>query len=402
MTDLLTGIRVLDLSTNIAGPSATMILADMGADVIHVEHPVKGTPMRAMGPHKGEWGAYFVAVNRGKRSLALDVSQPEGRDLILRLVKGCDVLVENFVGWKATELGLDENAVRAVRPDILYVSLSAYGTRGPDHEKSGYDALLQARTGILSVTGGSDNPSIQVGVPLLDMGSGMWTALGIMAGLFERQRSGQGQKIESSLFQTGVSWMTYPLLCRQFTGQDPVPHGRCHPEFAPYGDFPTADGRLLIGVSTDRLFARLCMALEHIDWTKDSRFATNSDRLENREQLREEMASVLKESPLEEWLKRFDEYGVPVSPVQTLGDLLNDAQLAAIEQLQEIDLPNTEEATVRLPRLPVEFSLGPKGVAGPPPKLGEHGRQILTEIGLSAGEMDSLAHRGIIRLAPDR
>jgi crotonobetainyl-CoA:carnitine CoA-transferase CaiB-like acyl-CoA transferase len=230
----------------------------------------------------------------------------------------------------------------------------------------------------------------------------MWTALGIMAGLFERQRSGQGQRIESSLFQTGVSWMTYPLLCRQFTGQDPVPHGRCHPEFAPYGDFPTADGRLLIGVSTDRLFARLCMALEQIEWTEDPRFATNSDRLENREQLGEEMASVLKESPIEEWLKRFDEYGVPVSPVQTMGDLLNDAQLAALEQLQEIDLPNTEEATVRLPRLPVEFSLGPKGVVGPPPKLGEHGRQILTEIGLSAGEMDSLAHRGIIRLAPDR
>ena len=156
MTDLLTGIRVLDLSTTIAGPSATMILADMGADVIQVEHPEKGNPMRAMGPHKGEWGAYSVAINRGKRSLALDVAQPEGRDLILRLVKGCDVLVENFVDWKTTELGLDENAVRAVRPDVLYVSLSAYGSRGPDHEKSGSEALLQARTGILSVTGGSD------------------------------------------------------------------------------------------------------------------------------------------------------------------------------------------------------------------------------------------------------
>ncbi len=402
MTDLLSGIRVLDLTTNIAGPSATMILADMGADVIQVEHPVKGTPMRAMGPHKGEWGAYFVAVNRGKRSLALDVSQPEGRDLILRLVKGCHVLVENFVGWEATEFGLDENALRAVRPDILYVSLSSYGSRGPDHEKSGYDSLLQARTGILSVTGGSDHPSIQVGVPLLDMGSGVWAALGIMAGLFERLRSGQGQRIESSLFQTGVTWMTYPLLCRQFTGQDPVPQGTCHPEFAPFGDFPTADGQLLIGVSTDRLFARLCMALEYIDWTKDSRFATNSDRLENREQLREEMAAVLKQSPTEEWLKRFDEYGVPVSPVQGVGELLNDAQLEALDQLQEIDLPNIDEPTVRSPRLPIEFSLGPKGIAAPPPQLGEHGREILTEIGLSDGEMASLALRGVIRIAPDK
>jgi len=146
----------------------------------------------------------------------------------------------------------------------------------------------------------------------------------------------------------------------------------------------------------------LCMALENIDWTKDSRFATNSDRLENREQLREEMAAVLKESPTEEWLKRFDEYGVPVSPVQGVGDLLNDAQLAALEQLQDIDLPNIEEPTVRLPRLPIEFSLGPNGIAGPPPQLGEHGREILAEIGLSAGEMDSLALRGVIRLVPDQ
>jgi crotonobetainyl-CoA:carnitine CoA-transferase CaiB-like acyl-CoA transferase len=400
LTDLLAGIRVLDLTTNIAGPSATMILADMGADVIHVEHPEEGSPMRSMGPHKGEWGAYFVAVNRGKRSLALDVSQPEGRDLIRRLLEGCDVLVENFVGWKATELGLDENAVRAVRPDILYVSLSAYGSRGPDHEKPGYDALLQARTGILSAGGGTDHPSLQV--PLLDMGSGVWTALGILAGLFERQRSGQGERIESSLFQTGVTWMTYPLLCRQFTGQDPVPQGTCHPEFAPFGDFPTADGLLLIGVSTDRLFARLCMALEHLDWTKDSRFATNSDRLKNREELREEMASVLKESSTEEWLKRFEEYGVPVSPVQGVGDLLDDAQLAAMEQLQDIDLPHAKKPTVRLPRLPIEFSAGPSSISGPPPQLGEHGREILAEIGLSTEEMESLAHRGIIRIPPDQ
>jgi crotonobetainyl-CoA:carnitine CoA-transferase CaiB-like acyl-CoA transferase len=234
------------------------------------------------------------------------------------------------------------------------------------------------------------------------MGSGVWTALGILAGLFERQRSGQGERIESSLFQTGVTWMTYPLLCRQFTGQDPVPQGTCHPEFAPFGDFPTADGLLLIGVSTDRLFARLCMALEHLDWTKDSRFATNSDRLKNREELREEMASVLKESSTEEWLKRFEEYGVPVSPVQGVGDLLDDAQLAAMEQLQDIDLPHAKKPTVRLPRLPIEFSAGPSSISGPPPQLGEHGREILAEIGLSTEEMESLAHRGIIRIPPDQ
>ena len=395
----LTGIRVLDLATNISGASATMILADLGADVIKVERPAKGDITRRMGPHRGQWGAHFVATNRGKRSLALDFRRPEGCEIILRLAQQSDVLVESFLGWKATSLGFDEKAVRAVRPNIIYASLSAYGPRGPDHEKRGYDALLQARTGILSVTGTPDGTPAGAGVPILDMGSGIWAALGIIAGLFERERSGEGQKVEGSLFQTGVMWMTYHLLCQQFTGQDPKPEGTCHPDFAPYGDFPTADGTLLISIPTDRLFARLCMAIGRTDWNNDSRFVTNRDRLANRQQLREEMALVLKESPTETWLEKFGQYGVPASPLQAVGQLLNDDQLAALNQLQEIQLPDEEGPSVRLPRLPIEFSPTPAGIAGPPPHLGEHGRDILSEVGFSDGEIESLAHQGVIRLA---
>ena len=399
MKGLLTGIRVLDLTTSMAGAAATMILADLGADVIKVEPPDKGDGTREMGPHRGEWGAYFVATNRGKRSLALDIHQPQGCDVILRLAQRSDVLVESFLGWKATSLGLDEKAIRGQRPNIIYVSLSAYGPRGPDHEKPGYDMLLQARTGILSVTGTPAGSPAASGVPILEMGSGIWAALGIMAGLFERQRSGEGQKVEGSLFQTGVMWMAYHLLCRQFTGQDPKPEGTCHPDFAPYGDFPTTDGRLLICISDDRLFARLCMAIGRTDWNKDSRFATNRDRLKNRQLLRQEMALVLEASTTETWLEKFDEYGVPASPIQAVDQLLNDDQLAAIGQLQDLELPNEPGPAVRLPRLPIEFSLTPAGLAGPPPHLGEHGRDILSEIGFSDGEIENLAHQGVVQLA---
>ncbi len=208
MGQILTGVRVLDLSTIVAGPAASMILADLGADVIKVERIGRGEDGRAMGPHRGQWGAYFTALNRGKRSVMLDITKPAGREAVLRLASDCDVFLENFRGGKAAALGLDETSVRARKPDILYASLSAYGPVGPDYGRPGYDAILQARTGIMSVTGagedtGADAP-MRAGVSILDMGTGVWMALGILAALLERQRSGKGQRIDASLFQTGI------------------------------------------------------------------------------------------------------------------------------------------------------------------------------------------------------
>src|SRR5689334_10764476 len=204
MPSVLSGIRVLDLSTIVAGPAASMILADLGADVIKVERPGAGDDGRAMGPHRGPWGAYFAVLNRGKRSIALDIGTPAGRETILRIAATCDVFLENFRGGKAAALGLDEASVRARKPDIVYASLSAYGPGGPDYTKPGYDALLQARTGIMSVTGTGGDVPIRAGVSILDLGAGVWTALGVLAALLERQRSGKGQRVDSSLLQTGV------------------------------------------------------------------------------------------------------------------------------------------------------------------------------------------------------
>jgi len=212
-----------------------MILADLGADVIKVERMDGGDDARNMGPHRGSWGAYFVPMNRGKRSIAVDITKPAGREIVYRLAASSDVFIENLRVGKAAGLGVDEAAIRARKPDIIYGSLSAYGQTGPDCLKPGYDAILQARTGIVSVTGPDAETPIRAGVSILDVGAGVWMAVGIMAALFERQRSGRGQRVDASLFGTGVMLMCYHLLSQQFTGVSPAPEGSRHNAMAPYG-----------------------------------------------------------------------------------------------------------------------------------------------------------------------
>jgi len=371
---VLGGIRVLDVTTNISGPSATMILAALGANVIKIERPGTGDDARLMAPS----GAYFIAINRGKRSVALDLSRPEGVAIALRLAGTCDVFVENFRGGKAEAMGLGESAIRGVRPEIIYASLSAFGPRGPDFEKPGYDALVQARTGIQSVTGEPGTAGARAGVSILDMGSGMWIALGIVTGLFDLQRTGRGTRVDGSLFQTGVMWMAYHLIARQMTGADPQPQGTRHSAFAPYGDFATADSRILIGISNDRLFDRLCGAL---GVASDARFSTNTSRVANRDELDATLAAIFAQRTTAEWIAMLDGAGVPASAIQSTGKLFNDPQLAALAQMSE--------ATGGLfaPDLPLEFSRG-LPAQGAPPRLGEHTRAVLAEAGFDDHEIE--------------
>jgi crotonobetainyl-CoA:carnitine CoA-transferase CaiB-like acyl-CoA transferase len=365
-----------------------MILADLGAEVIKVERIDGGDDARDMGPHRGPWGAYFVPINRGKRSIAVDVTKTAGREIVLRLARSCDVFIENFRGGKAAKLGLDEAAVRACKPDIIYASLSAYGPRGPDFTKPGYDAILQARTGIVSVTGPNQDTPIRAGVSILDMGAGVWMALGILAALFERKNSGQGQRVNASLFETGVMLMCYHLLYQQFTGISPGPQGSRHASVAPYGAFPTTDGAVMIGISNDRLFRRLCTAVGRADWAADPRYSTNVDRVRNREVLEAELAGLMREKPSAEWLRVFSENDVPSDAVQNAEQVMNDPQIAALGQLAAIALAGQEPAAV--PRLPIGLSLTPPSPAGPPPALGEHTRIILSETGYTATEIAEL------------
>ncbi len=379
-----------------AGPAASMILSDLGAEVIKVERIGAGEDGRAMGPHRGKWGAYFVALNRGKRSIAIDITKPQGRHLVLKLATRCDVFLENFRGGKAAALGLDEPAIREANPDIIYASLSAYGARGPDYTKPGYDAVLQARTGIMSVTGTGQDAPIRAGVSILDMGTGVWIALGVLAALLERQRSGRGQRVDGSLFQTGVSLMSYHLLYRQFAGVNPRPQGSRHTAFAPYGAYCTADGSIMIGVSSDRAFHRLAGVLGKNHWIDDPRFATNSDRVRNADELAGLMTEVLRTQPTAHWVELFDRNDIANDPVNTPEQVLQDRQAAALGQFAEVALPG--EAPAQVPRLPLEFSLYPPQHLGSPPAPGEHGREILEEAGYSRSEIEELAGCGACAL----
>ncbi len=384
---------MLDLSTIVAGPTASMILSDLGAEIIKVERPA-GEDGRAMGPHRGEWGAYFVALNRGKRSIALDLAKREGREVVLRLASGCDVFLENFRGGKAAALGLDEPAIRARKPDIIYASLSAYGPGGPDYTKPGYDAVLQARTGIMGVTGTGKGQPMRTGVSILDMTTGAWIALGILAALLERQRSGCGQRVDASLFQTGIAFMAYHLVYRQFTGRDLEPQGARHKAFAPYGSLPTADGQIMIGISSDAQFCRLCTALGHDEWAADPRFRTNTDRVANVDELENLLGAVLRTQPASHWVALLDTNEIANDAIQTADQVLHDPQAAALDFFQKIDL--TGDSSILLPALPISLSLAPPAPQGPPPRTGEHGRAILHEAGFADPEIDALIQSGAV------
>ncbi len=393
MPQLLAGIRVLDLSTIVAGPAAGMILADLGADVIKVERPGTGEDGRAMGPHRGAWGAYFTVLNRGKRSICIDITTPEGRETVLRLAETCDVFLENFRGGKAAALGLDETAVRARKPDILYASLSAYGPAGPDYTRPGYDAILQARTGIMSITGTGDGVPVRSGVSILDMGTGVWMALGVVAALLARQRSGQGERIDASLFQTGVMLMSYHLVYRQFTGVNPQPQGSRHTAFAPYGAYPAADGSIMIGISSDKAFRRLCEALGQPQWSDDPRFRTNRDRVRNTPELDAGLSEILIAHPVAHWTELLDRYDVANDPVQNSEQVIADRATQALGQLAPVELDGAGCAL--LPRLPLDFSLSSPAIQGPPPRLGQHTREILQQAGFRQDDIQELFRRGV-------
>lgn len=371
-----------------------MILADLGADVIKVERPGSGDDARAMGPHRGAFGAYFSVLNRGKRSIGIDLLKPAGREAVLRLASSCDVFLENFRGGKAAALGLDEASVRARRTDVIYASLSAYGPSGPDYARPGFDAVLQARTGIMSVTGpGESGAPIRSGVSILDLGTGVWMALGILAALFERQRTGTGQRVDASLFQTGVMLMAYHLMYRQFAGVNPQPDGSRHTAFAPYGAFQAANGSIMIGVSSDKAFHRLCEALDRPDWAGDLRFHTNADRVRNVEVLEQLICGVLRHKPVSHWSVVLDRHDVANDPLQNAEQVIADRQARALGQLEEIALGG--ETPALAPRLPIGLSLAPPRIQGPPPGPGEHTREILLEAGYGDNEIEDLHRCGV-------
>jgi crotonobetainyl-CoA:carnitine CoA-transferase CaiB-like acyl-CoA transferase len=396
----LNGIKVVDLTRNLAGPNCTMILADMGAAVIKIESTREGDDTRAWQPPAWNGvGATFLSTNRNKRSLAIDLDTPEGQDVVRQLVSTADVVVESFRPGSLAKRGLDYATLSQGNKGLIYCSISAYGHRGPKSAWPGYDPVLQADTGIMDITGYPDGPPARLGIGAIDLGTALWATIGIQAALANRSHSGDGALIEASLFETSVWWMSYHLLGYLGSGVTPRRQGSGTPFIAPYELFGTADGDLFITAGNDGLFAELARTLEHPELIDDDRFAHNHDRVANRVALRRILQASLDLKSALEWERLLTERGIPCSTVKSVADLAKDPQLAALELLSAF--PHPDVPNLRLVDLPISSADQRASHLHPPPSLGEHTREILMELGLSDETILDLSLRGCVMIPAD-
>jgi formyl-CoA transferase/CoA:oxalate CoA-transferase len=389
-------MRVLDVTTSIAGPYCAEILSALGADVVKVERPDTGDDGRAWGPPfwNGE-SAMFLAVNAGKRSLAVTLSDERGRDAVLRLVDGADVFLQSLRPGLAQRLGFGAAALRERNSRLVYCSIGAYGHVGPLSAEPGYDALMQAAGGLISMTGEPDRPGVRVGSSLIDMGTGMWAALGIVSALLERERTGRGTLVDTSLYETALGYIGYHLVGYLADGTVPTGQGTGFPMVAPYQVFPTRDGELMVAGGNDRLFELMCDVLDLPELVHDERFRTNPDRVANRDELAALVSGRLRERDTADWHARLTAAGIPAAPVADVADVVAAEQTTALGILQAIDHEAIPD--LRLPALPLSFERERATHASAPPAVGEHTAEILAEAGYSTDEIDALARAGVIR-----
>lgn len=348
----LAGVRVIDLTSNIAAPFAGAVLADLGADVVHVESR-GGDDSRRMAPRIGDTSAYWHVVNRNKSLLHLDIREDSDRERLDDLLAGADVFITNLRPAKLAKYGLDAATLTGTYPRLIHASLSAYGDAGDERDRAGYDAVLQARTGIAEVTGTHDGPPVRAGVSILDVGSGTWLALGVLAALLNRQATGRGGAVATSLFETGANWVAYHVAANQISGEPSERHGSGHPAFAPYGIFATRDHQVCLGIGGDDLFRRLCVALDRAELADDPRYARNVDRVANNAELRETLESILAQLTAADVIDRLESHGVACDIVQKPEELLADPQAIAAGVF--ISEPVEGFGDLRFPGLPLTF-----------------------------------------------
>lgn len=388
-------MRVLDFSRVLAGPYATMTLADLGAEVIKVEHPLGGDETRSWGPpFAGGESAYFLSVNRGKRSVALDLKDPEGRQLALELCARADVVVENFRAGSAARLGLDYDAVREHRPDVVYCTISGFGSREP-RDRAGYDFTVQAESGLMSITGEPEGEPLKVGVAVVDVLTGLNAAAAILAALHRRDRTGKGERIEVSLLDSAFAALVNVAENALVTGADPARYGNAHPSIVPYQTFATADGWIAVAAANDGLYGRLCEAVGRPELAEDDRYATNGQRVRNREALVAELDAVFAARSAAEWLRVLLAAGVPAGEIRGVREALASAGSAT----SVVSHPTA--GSLPLVRPPFSFSRAPFDPPEPPPLLGQHTAEVLAELGVDEDRLAALERRGVIaRPAP--
>ena len=390
---MLDGIVVLDATQVMAGPYCAMLLADMGARVIKVEPPA-GDSTRSMAGARGNDSAAFNAVNRGKLGTVIDLNTEPGRTVFKRLARSADILVENYRPGVMAKHGLDYESLKRENSRLIYASISGHGQTGPWAEKGGFDLIAQGLSGLMSVTGSPTSGPVKVGVPITDLGAGLFAAIGILGALHHRATSGVGQHVDTSLVDAGIALSVWEAAVYFTTGQVPAPLGTAHRLSAPYQAFRCADGHVTIGAANDRNFQKVARVLGHHEWLTDDRFATNTDRIENRDELARLIELEMVKQPVAFWLGEFEKAGVPCGPILDYEKALATPQAIAREMTVDVDHPTL--GPLRTLGTPIKMSATPLNPARRSPMLGEHTDDVLTEAGYSSDEIEQLRFKGAI------
>jgi len=392
----LDGIKVVDLSRILAGPYCSMILADMGAEVVKIENPDGGDDTRAWGPPflEGE-STYFLSINRNKKSLTLNLKDPRGKDVLRRLIAQGDVLLENFRPGALERLGFGYEAVKVLNSRMVYCSVSGFGQTGPDAQRPGYDLIAQGESGLMSITGYAEGPPLKVGTSIADIFAGTLAAQGILLALFARERTGRGQLVDVALLDGMLSVLTYQAGSYFATGNSPGRRGNQHPSITPYEAYEAKDGHLNIGVANNSLYDKFCKVLGREDLIADPRFRGDADRVTNRAALQAILAPIITTRTVREWLAAFDAAGIPAGAIRSVGEALSAAQALAREMVTEVVHPKI--GPMKVTGIPVKLSDTPGAVETPPPLLGQHTDEVLREwVGLRPQDIAGLRSGRVI------
>lgn len=396
MTQPLAGVRVLDLTRAMTGPFCTLMLGDMGAEVIKVELPGRGDESRGWGPPFVEGGesAYFLSVNRNKRSLTLDLRQAAGIEIAWRLIEWADILVENFSPGTMEKLGIGHGEARARNPRLIFCSISGFGQTGPSRNKTAYDLIVQGMSGLMSITGDEQGSPTKMGVPIADITAGMFAAFAIVNGLYRRERTGRGLRIDTSMLGSEVALLTYQASSYFATGQPPLREGNKHAIITPYSTYPTADGYVNIAVGNDNLWQRFVTALGWEDLLADARFHTNRDRRTHRGQLEAIIEERFKDQSTAAVVAVLEPAGVPCGPIYDIGQVFADAQTQHLDLEQTVEHPTA--GSIRQTGFPYRLDDGACTIRQPPPTLGQHTDEILASLGYTASTIATLRQQQVI------
>jgi len=394
MTAALDEIKVVDLTRTLAGPFCTMMLGDMGADVVKIEEPELGDETRSWTPFWNGEGTQFLSFNRNKRSLSLNLKEKEGVDIVLGLAAKSDVMVESFRAGALDRMGLSYDAVRAVNPNIVYCSISGYGRTGPMADKPGYDLIIQAYSGLMNLTGDPDGLPLRVGFSLVDLVAGMMAYGSILTALHHRHKTGQGQRIEAALLDGQVATMSYHATGYMATGVEPHRLGSGHPSLVPYQSFPASDGYFIVGCANQGLWERLCRGIDRQDLLEDPRFTTNTDRVEHRAECVEALSEIFRAKPVAHWSEVISQAGVPCGPINRVSQVVNDAQVSARNMIVEVPHPKVPD--LRMPNSPLKLEETPSSIRRPPPLLGQHNEEILIDLGYGPSQISKFREKGVI------